>query len=125
MEKINFYFEDTTTIDLKKNQLRNQIRYLAKNELKQCGEMCIIFCSDEYLLEMNRKYLSHHDYTDIITFDYSEKQVVRGDLFISTDRVKENAEKFGTGFMKELYRVVFHGVLHLVGYKDNRKRNKN
>jgi rRNA maturation RNase YbeY len=82
------------------------------------GEITIIFCSDDYLLSVNRTYLNHDYYTDIVTFDYSENTVVSGDLFISIDRVKENANTYSISFDNELKRVVYHGILHLCGYKD-------
>ncbi len=82
------------------------------------GDINVIFCPDDYLLEINRKYLEHDYYTDIITFDYSEGDMVSGDLFISVDTVRANAERFGVSFENELDRVVIHGVLHLIGYND-------
>lgn len=87
-------------------------------EGKLLGEISVVFCSDEYLLEMNREHLKHDYYTDIITFDYSVEDEVSGDLFISVDRVAENALEFSDGFTDELNRVCVHGLLHLCGYKD-------
>ena len=87
-------------------------------ERKELGDLNVIFCSDEYLLEMNRTHLKHDYYTDIITFDYCDADVVSGDLFISVDRVKENATSFSISFMDELHRVCVHGLLHLCGYGD-------
>ncbi len=84
----------------------------------QLGDVSVVFCSDEYLLAMNRQYLSHDYYTDIITFDYTDDDVVSGDLFISVDRVRENADVFNVLFEDELFRVVSHGILHLVGLSD-------
>lgn len=118
MNKIQIYFEETKPIKLKKNVIKKWINYLIDNEIKKSGEINIILCSDVYLLEMNKEYLEHDYFTDIITFDYVEGNVISGDLFISIDRVKENAGNFGNSFINELLRVVFHGVLHLVGYKD-------
>lgn len=85
---------------------------------KVVGNLCYVFCTDDYLYEMNVKHLDHDTYTDIITFDYCEGQWVHGDLFISVDRVKENAEEMGVGFDEEMARVMIHGVLHLCGIKD-------
>lgn len=82
------------------------------------GEINYIFCTDEYLHEINVKYLNHDTLTDIISFDYTENQVVSGDIFISIERVKENAADFGVAFDVELLRVMAHGVLHYCGYKD-------
>ena len=118
MSKIEVFFEDTKPIKLKKSVLKKHIISLINNELKKTGSITIVFCSDIYLLEMNKKYLEHDYFTDIITFDYVENDVISGDLFISVDRVKDNAEKFNATFLNELMRVVFHGVLHLAGYKD-------
>ena len=91
---------------------------LVCEEEKILGDISIIFVSDEYLLEMNQSYLSHDYYTDIITFDYCEGNLISGDLFISVDRVEENADTFNVAFLSELHRVMIHGVLHLCGYKD-------
>ena len=85
---------------------------------KHLGEVTVIFCSDEYLLNMNREHLDHDYYTDIITFDYSEGDTVSGDLFISVDRVRDNAMNIGVSFQDEVHRVCIHGVLHLCGLKD-------
>jgi len=82
------------------------------------GAISYIFCSDEEILRINKKYLNHDYYTDIITFDYSENGVVSGDLFISVDTVKSNSEKYGTVYEDELRRVMIHGILHLCGFKD-------
>ena len=82
------------------------------------GEISIIFCSDDYLLDINKKYLNHDYFTDIITFNYNENNTIIGDLFISIDRVKENAKELKVDFNNELFRVIIHGVLHLCGYND-------
>tara|TARA_B110000116_G_scaffold51143_1_gene42749 strand:+ start:313 stop:693 length:381 start_codon:yes stop_codon:yes gene_type:complete len=89
---------------------------------KKLGDISVILCSDDYLLGVNNKYLDHNYYTDIITFDYTEKDVVGGDLFISYDRVKENAKQEGVLIQQELRRVMVHGVLHLLGLKDKTKK---
>jgi rRNA maturation RNase YbeY len=91
---------------------------VVKTELKELGDISIIFVSDQYLLEMNQKYLNHDYFTDIITFDYCEHNIISGDLFISIDRVKENAYSFNVDELTEIHRVMIHGVLHLCGYKD-------
>lgn len=118
MKSIEFYFEDIKAISFHEDFLKNQIESLVINEKYELGELTVVYCSDEFLLAMNKQYLNHDYYTDIITFDYVEKNVISGDLFISLDRVNENAENYGISQLKELYRVVLHGVLHLVGYKD-------
>ncbi len=88
------------------------------------GGINFIFCTDDYLLGINQQYLKHNTYTDIITFDYSAENKISGDIFISIDRVKENAEKFSKSFENELHRVMIHGVLHLMGYADKTKKAK-
>ena len=87
-------------------------------ESKVLGDVTLIFCSDDYLLEMNQTHLNHDYYTDIITFDYSDDNIVSGDLFISYDRVVDNAASFSSSVKDELHRVCVHGLLHLCGYKD-------
>ncbi len=124
MNSVEFYFEDIDPISIHENILDLQLNSLIKKELKEAGDITVIFCSDEYLLEMNKEYLNHDYYTDIITFDYVEGNVISGDLFISVDRVKDNAVQFDSTLLKELYRVVFHGTLHLVGYKDKTEDEK-
>lgn len=124
MSKIVVFFEDVKNIKLKKSALSRYVKTLINNENKKLGSVSVVFCSDDYLLDMNKKYLDHHYFTDIITFDYVEGDIISGDLFISVERLKENAEKFGNSFTQELYRVVFHGVLHLVGYNDKTKEEK-
>lgn len=91
---------------------------IVSRETISLGDVNVILCSDEYLLEMNREHLDHDYYTDIITFDYSDESEVSGDLFVSLDRVRENALSFECSFEQELLRVCGHGVLHLCGYKD-------
>ena len=88
------------------------------------GEINYIFCDDEYLLEINQEYLNHDTYTDIISFDYSVGKKLQGDIFISIERVRENADNFGTSFDKELQRVMVHGILHYCGYKDKDSDDK-
>jgi rRNA maturation RNase YbeY len=101
-----------------KNRAKAKIKELAKCENKKIGNICFIFCNDEYLLNINSKYLNHNYYTDIITFDYTEDDILGGDIYISADRVAENAKTFQTDFEHELSRVIYHGILHLCGYKD-------
>jgi len=124
VSNIQFFFEDIQPVKFNKNLLNQQIKYLIRTENYKTGDISIIFCSDEYLLQMNEQYLKHDYYTDIITFDYVGESVISGDLFISIDRVRENADKFNAKFKVELYRVVFHGVLHLAGYKDKSEEDK-
>ena len=111
-------------IDLKKprflslNQLKSFLKELIRLEGKRVGDVSIVLCDDTYLLKVNQDYLNHDFFTDIITFDYCEESLISGDLLISMERVKENSEMLGVSFESEFYRVVFHGVLHLCGYKD-------
>jgi probable rRNA maturation factor len=106
-----------------KQQIKNWIKLVAEKEKKQIGNINYIFCTDEELLDVNIKHLSHNTYTDIITFDYSENHKIHGDIFISVERVLENSAKFKTTFDNELSRVMIHGILHLCGYKDKTKKD--
>ena len=92
---------------------------VAGSEIKTLGDISIIFCSDNYILDVNLRYLHHDYFTDVITFDYCEGNRLSGDLFISVDSVRENAVEFGTEFDDELHRVIVHGLLHLIGYYDH------
>ena len=118
MSSVDFFFEDIQPFSIRKSHIKKHINNLIVNELKECGEISVVFCSDKYLLEMNKQYLNHDYYTDIITFDYVEGDKISGDLFISFERIIDNAKQFDSELVREVYRVVFHGVLHLVGYKD-------
>lgn len=124
MNNIEVFFEEIPALDINESMLVNKVNALIINELKKAGNICIVFCSDKYLLDINRQYLDHNYYTDIVTFDYVENSTISGDLFISIDRVKENAEKYNTSFVKELFRVVFHGILHIIGYNDKTEDEK-
>ena len=116
-------------IDLKKpsflrmNQLKSFLKVLVRDEGKHLGDLSVVICTDEYLLKVNQDFLQHDYYTDIITFDYCDDGIVNGDLLISLDRVSENSELEKTTFKDELHRVIFHGVLHLCGYKDKTKKD--
>lgn len=100
------------------------LQQVISDEGKECGDINLIFCSDEALLEMNKQYLEHDYYTDIITFDYSDDEEISGDLFISIDRVVDNSKMFGYEYLSELKRVCVHGVLHLCGYKDKSEEDE-
>jgi rRNA maturation RNase YbeY len=104
-----------------KSLYKKWIKNLALQLDKRVGELNFIFCSDESLLELNQQYLQHDTLTDVITFDYSEEDFIQGDIFISTERVQDNAKDFDVDFNTELRRVIAHGVLHLCGYKDKTK----
>ena len=114
VEEISFNLKE-------KNKIKRWIKNVIENEEKKLGEISYIFCSDEYLLDINQKYLEHNTYTDIITFDYIENlNIISGDIFVSIDRVKENSIKFKVTFEEELRRVLIHGILHLLGYPDKK-----
>ena len=101
-----------------KKDLKEAVKSLAINEGKVLKDLSLVFTDDDYLLEVNKQYLNHDYFTDVITFDYSVFPEVSGDVMISLDRVKDNAQSLNQSFELEFYRVVFHGVLHLCGYKD-------
>ena len=103
---------------ISKKSLKEYLKSLASTEDKQLKDLSVVFTDDDYLLEVNKQYLNHDYYTDVITFDYSADNHVSGDIMISLPRVKENAEALKVSYEEELYRVVFHGLLHLCGYKD-------
>lgn len=103
---------------IKKRSTSAWIKSVAESYGKKVGDIAYIFCDDEKILEVNRQYLQHDYYTDIITFDYTEGNVISGDLFISLDTVRSNSEEQGTTYEEELHRVIIHGILHLCGIND-------
>jgi len=107
------------------NQNKKWLNQVISNEAKEEGDITYIFCDDDYLLEKNIRFLKHNTLTDVITFDYCEGNSVSGDIFISIERVKENSEVFKVDFLTELNRVMVHGLLHLLGYKDKTERESN
>ncbi len=114
------YFNEDIKFELKHKIFNNNwLKSVAGSEGKRVGDIGIIFCSDRRILEINLKYLKHDYYTDIITFDYCEGDILSGDLFISIDSVRENSAFYGTLFEDELNRVMVHGILHLIGYDDH------
>jgi probable rRNA maturation factor len=116
------FSNDNIVFNLKgKTLLKNWIGTIIKKEKHSLGNLNYTFVSDEALLKINIEYLKHNTYTDIITFNYNEGKKIAGDIFISIDRIKENAKKFDVDFENELHRVMIHGVLHLCGYKDKSK----
>jgi rRNA maturation RNase YbeY len=123
--EIRFFTEDIKLLLKNKAQLRDWFVATSKKEGANIKGLNYVFCSDAYLLEMNQSYLNHDTYTDIITFDNSETDdVLQGDIFISVERVRENAQKFGINEQDELHRVMIHGLLHLLGYGDKSKAEK-
>lgn len=121
---IQYFNEDVPFPNLKKRKSTNWIKETILIEEKIVGDISFIFCSDNYLLEVNKTYLNHDYYTDIITFDYVEGTRINGDIFISVDRVRENSVEFKTTVEDEMNRILIHGVLHLLGYKDKNKKDK-
>ncbi|MFC7525467.1 rRNA maturation RNase YbeY [Parapedobacter sp. GCM10030251] len=125
MRNIHFFSEDTDYKPKHKTALRAWIKETLDTEGYKAGEINIILCSDAYLLTINRQYLQHDTYTDIVTFDNSDAVgIIAGDIFISIERVRENAAKFGVSEADELHRVIIHGMLHLCGYGDKKKEDK-
>ncbi|WP_332021394.1 rRNA maturation RNase YbeY [Kaistella sp.] len=114
---IQFFFEDIDKIEIQPN-LSNRLENIILSEGKKPGEINYIFCDDEYLLQVNREYLKHDYYTDVITFDYVKGKTISGDIFVSLPRIFDNAQTLSKDFESEFFRVLAHGVLHLCGYKD-------
>jgi len=124
LSAITFHIEDISYTVKNKNHIKSVIKTAIADEAKKLGEIAFICCSDDYLHKINQEYLKHDTFTDIITFDYCENDVVSGDIFISIERVKENAIKFNQNIENELFRIIIHGVLHLLGYKDKSPNDK-
>ena len=121
---VTYHLQDTD-FKFKHKLLNNRwLKMVAESEIKRLGDISIIFCSDPFILEVNLKYLQHDYFTDIITFDYCEGNRLSGDLFISVDSVRENAEYYSVEFEDELNRVIVHGILHLIGYDDHSDEEK-
>ena len=115
---ISYQTEGVKMPDIKKRDTSAWIKRVAESYGKKCGDIAYIFCNDEKILEVNKEYLQHDYYTDIITFDYCEEETINGDLFISLDTVRTNAEMLGVEYVQELHRVIIHGILHLCGIDD-------
>ena len=116
---IRYYCEDVKFVLKDKRANNRWLKMVAGSEIAKIGDINIIFCSDNYILDVNMRYLQHDYFTDIITFDYCEGRTLSGDLFISIDSVRENAREYGCEFDEELHRVMVHGLLHLIGYDDH------
>ncbi len=115
---VSFNFDNSFNLK-DRLKIKRWIKQVVENAGFRLGSVSYIFCSDEKILEVNKQYLNHDFYTDIITFDYVEKDIINGDIFISTDRVRENAQEFNVAFEEELHRVIIHGILHLLGQQDH------
>jgi len=133
MKNIQFFTEQTKFVVKNKTLIREWLSQIVRKHKKSIGEINIIFCSDDYLLKLNEEYLGHDTFTDIITFDFSssgfsgefvEDNIISGDIFISACRMKENAKLFHVEQSTEMHRLIVHGVLHLLGYKDDTPKNK-
>jgi probable rRNA maturation factor len=123
--KVNFHLADVTYRISLKRRLKEFVPVIFQEEGKEWSQLDIILCSDKYLLQLNKQHLAHDYYTDIITFDLSSKEEKGvGEIYISIDRVKDNADKEDVTIDNELIRVIFHGVLHLCGYQDSTKKLK-
>lgn len=122
--EIEYFNEDIDLPEFSADRVFTTILHIAESENTEFGFLNIIFCSDEYLLDINKQYLDHDYYTDIITFQYDETDNVSSDIFISLDRVAENASDLSVPFENEFYRIIIHGVLHLSGYKDKEEADK-
>ena len=122
---IQFFFIDVKITLSERRRLKTFIERMFRNEGIQINSLVIIFCSDEYLLGVNRRFLNHDYYTDIITFNLADKEeLVEGEIYISTDRIRENALINKVALQNELHRIIFHGVLHLCGFKDKKPNEK-
>ncbi|RYZ00409.1 MAG: rRNA maturation RNase YbeY [Chitinophagaceae bacterium] len=123
--KIQFHYVDQKFPFTGRTALKSFLLELARKEGRKVDRINYIFCSDEYLLEINRQHLNHDTYTDIITFPFSPSGApILSDIYISVERVRDNAQKFNHSFTAELHRVIFHGLLHLCGYKDKKKEEQ-
>ena len=116
--KVCFFFQEVKFTLAQRAELKSFIESIFKKEGKKLDSINYIFVTDKALLNINRQFLQHNFYTDIITFDLSSSEEIQAEIYISVDRVRENAAQLGVSFKSELHRVVFHGVLHLCGYKD-------
>lgn len=116
---VSYFIQDIDFVFKHKRLNNSWLKLVAESEIKKLGNINIIFCSDNYILDVNVKYLGHDYFTDIITFDYCVKNILSGDLFISIDTVRDNSEFYKTEFNDELNRVIVHGLLHLIGYDDH------
>jgi probable rRNA maturation factor len=125
MPKVQFYFLDRNPVLKERTRLKAFIEKLFLAEKKKLGNLSYIFCSDEQLLSINQDFLKHDFYTDVITFDLSSSnKEIDGEVYVSVDRIKDNANQLGNSFKEELHRVILHGALHLCGYKDKKKTDQ-
>lgn len=124
-QSIEFHFEDFEQFPFPEVDIRKWILFIIENENKEPGLINVILCSDEFLHEMNQRYLNHDELTDIITFDYKDDfSNISGDIFISMERVIDNASHLKENSLRELCRIIAHGILHLIGYADKQPEDK-
>ena len=122
----NFFSENKNFKISNKKEIRTLLKEICKKENKKISFINCVFCSDNRLLEINKKYLNNTSLTDVVTFDFTtNKKTIEGDVYISVDRVKENAKKYKQPFKTELLRIIIHGLLHLIGFSDKTKEKKN
>lgn len=124
MEQIFFHYAGRKLITKGKKKIKEVVRIIFKKEKVNFDRLDYIFCSDDFLLDINKTFLKHDYYTDIITFNLSDSSNIKGEIYISIDRVKDNAKSNKQEFYQELARVIFHGALHLCGYTDKKKKEK-
>ena len=124
MKNLSIYFEDTLKFRFSRESFNIIIEKIILDNHRKYGPVCIIFCSDSYMLKLNEKYLNHFYNTDIITFNYNTEEIISGDLFIGIEQVRRNAQIYDQEFHIELARVVIHGILHLVGFNDKSQADK-
>lgn len=115
---VHYQNEDVKFPPIRRRLISKWVKTIAESYDYKVGDVSYIFCSDDKILEINKEYLQHDYYTDIITFDYTEDNIIAGDIFISLDTVKSNSEQYKTDYIEELHRVIIHGILHLCGIKD-------
>ncbi|MBR6310329.1 MAG: rRNA maturation RNase YbeY [Paludibacteraceae bacterium] len=115
---ISFFSQEVSLPTFDQRKITDWIKKTAAFYGKRAGDISYVFCSDDRILEVDRQFLQHDYYTDVITFDYSEADIVSGDIFISVDTVRSNAEQFGQSYERELHRIIIHGILHLCGQED-------
>lgn len=118
---VHYLEEDRKAKGFNRTKTKNWLHEVIRMEEKKPGVISYVFCSDEFLVDINKKFLNRDYFTDVISFDYSEQGVISGDIMISLDRVKENAATLGVSYLDELKRIMVHGLLHLIGYDDTTK----
>jgi probable rRNA maturation factor len=119
-----YFIENDKKVKIAKRSAKDELTFLCENEGFVVGDLNVVFCSDSFLLEMNKTHLNHDYFTDIITFDFCEGKIINGELYISVDRVEDNVKVLNIPFDVELKRIIFHGVLHLCGFKDKSSSDK-